>query len=147
MFPDPPCFDDIAKAPVPYAQRLQEFFKKIGKQAPSINNTSTSVLDPHILEGESQVSARSAAHSSFKGSQTSHQGCLTGKSIYVSQSCELSPEKLQTFLNKIKELGGEPLAGAHIQENATLLEKADVVIVNYREGWEFWKVRFKRRLS
>lgn len=65
---------------------------------------------------------------------------LSGKAVYISTSCELSPEKMQTLLRKIREYGGEPLAGANIQENAVLIDRADIVIVNFREGWEFWKV-------
>lgn len=126
--------------PIPYEQRLKQFFASIGKQAPVVNNYSSSILDPHVLDGESQYSTKDQVVSPAMSSTDPSKQLLAGKSVYVATSCELSPEKLQTFIRKIKEYGGEALAGANFQENAVMIDKADIVIVNYREGWEFWKV-------
>lgn len=106
-----------------------------------VNNYSSPILDPHVVDGESQANTRGQMVSPAMSSSDPSKLVLTGKAVYVSSSCELSPEKLQTFMRRIKEAGGEPLASATIQENAVLLDRADIVVVNYREGWEFWKVR------
>lgn len=140
LFPDPPVFGQQLR-PIPYEQRLLTFFTNIGKQTPVVNNYSSSILDPHVLDGESQKSSREQMVSPALSSSDPSKLVLTGKAVYVASSCELSPEKLQTFMRKIKEAGGEPLASATIQENAVLLDRADIVVVYYREGWEFWKVR------
>lgn len=142
-FPSPPVFGDQLK-PIPYDERLQTFFNKIGKQAPTVSNYSSSVLDPHVLDGESQMSGKSKIVSPALSSSDPSKLVFSGKAVYISTNCELSPEKLQTFVRKIKEAGGEALAGANIQENAVLLDRADVAVINYREGWEFWRVSIIR---
>lgn len=140
LFPNPPCFDAVVRSPIPYKERLQEFFKSIGKQAPTVNNYSSSILDPHVLDGDSQFSTREKTVSPAMNSSDPSKQVLSGHAVYIATSCELGPERLSTILNKIKEYGGEALAAGNIQENAVLLDRADIVIVGYREGWEFWKV-------
>lgn len=94
-----------------------------------------------MLEGESQPSSQHPDDNTVTvtASNSPSVGVFAGKAVYVAQACELSPEKLQMFLLKIREAGGEPLAGANIKENGALLEKADIAVINYREGWEYWK--------
>ena len=67
---------------------------------------------------------------------------LAGKRIYIADSCELGKDGLGVYQSGIKQAGGRLLFATTAKDKLRALQKADYVVVNYREGWEFWKVRF-----
>jgi hypothetical protein len=66
---------------------------------------------------------------------------LAGKRIYIAESCELGKDGLGVYQSGIKQAGGKLLASVTPRSRLEALQKADYVIVNHRQGWEFWKVR------
>lgn len=100
------------------------------------------LLDSHADQRRTEGYLSSLAQKPKAGSDkdTPRHRVLEGKRIYVADSCELGKDGLGVYKSGIFQAGGVLVAGKTRKEQLRALEAADYVIVNVREGWEFWKV-------
>lgn len=143
LWPEPPCLASRLEKPRSYIERLQIHLEL--SEPPRFAGLTWHLLDaqPRQKQPIEQAVSAVASHSAMSASPHAKE-ILNGKRIYIAESCDLGKDGLGLYQSGIKQAGGKLLSGSTHQERLKALQRADFVIANYRQGWEFWKVRIHR---
>lgn len=145
LFPEPPCLAETLSKPTPYPKRLQAFLGLAIR--PASQSGACALLDPHASVKATQAYldgiASTAQNRPLK--EAGPSSLFSERSVYIASSCNLASERLEMFKARIEDAGGKCLLASSTGQRSSALSKADIVVVNHREGWEFWKVRLRCR--
>ena len=67
-------------------------------------------------------------------------GVLSGKKVYIAESCEITEERIKAYVDRIREAGSIFGETPTVPQRLTSFIAADIVVVKARDGWEYWKV-------
>lgn len=139
LFPEPPLLKNTLKDNKPYAERLQRHLKL--DTEPVLSRLATNVLEDisPLDSTKAYLTANAKKHANESNDPT--PGILQGRKIYFAEACDLTKDRIGMYRHQIAEAGGALLEGNTRDEKRAALERADYVIVNYRQGWEYWLVR------
>lgn len=141
-FPEPPVlnFDVRNLESKPWIDRLRN---KLGLQTLSVlPNTTSQLLEPHVLAERQHTRAYLDALSRRPSNDNTKakSDVLSGKKVYIAESCEITEDRIKVYVDRLREAGSIFGDTSTVPQRLTSFIAADIVVVNARDGWEYWKV-------
>lgn len=140
LFPDPPLLATTIGKSKPYLERLQQSLNLADPV--NLPSFTSALVDPRQNSDRDTTNYLESLGKRVSPESTKvNQKLLGGKKVYIADNCDLTLERRTMYRDLIRSAGGKLLSGKNAREKLAALERTDYAIINYREGWEYWKVR------